>query len=112
MGDEPGGDVDAEQRLDQHRGSLHQNVALAAQQDRRTVEVRAVRHPPPRLPVRPGWPPRLRSFTRSRDERSVRRFTFAAIESFEGGTEEFVESWPSRRHISTTSSSSHLISFA
>ncbi|MGH3798284.1 MAG: hypothetical protein ACRDSP_25835 [Pseudonocardiaceae bacterium] len=44
------------------------------------------------LPLPPGWPPGLRSFDRTRDDRSARRFAFAAIESFDGDLEEF-EAW-------------------
>jgi hypothetical protein len=40
--DESGGDLDAEQRVDQHRGALHRHVARTAQQDRGGVEVRPV----------------------------------------------------------------------
>ena len=47
-------------------------------------------------PLRPGCPPGLRSFERSRDERSARRLAFASIESAEGGIEEFLESRPNR----------------
>ena len=47
-------------------------------------------------PVRPGCPPSLRSFERSRYERSARRFALAAIESADGGCDELVESRPSR----------------
>jgi hypothetical protein len=47
----------------------------------------------------------LRSFERSRDERSARRWAFAPIESFEGGVEEFVEFSPSRRRNSAFSAS-------
>lgn len=45
-GDEPRGDLDAEQRTDQHRGAFHRHVALAAQQDCRAVEVGPIRHHP------------------------------------------------------------------
>ena len=51
-------------------------------------------------PLRPGCPPGLRPFERSRDERSARRAAFAPIESFDGGVEEFLESIPSRRRSS------------
>jgi hypothetical protein len=47
----------------------------------------------------------LRSFDLSRDERSARRLAFASIESFDGGTEEFVEFIPSRRRSSAFSAS-------
>jgi len=47
----------------------------------------------------------LFSFDLSRDERSARRLAFASIESFDGGTEEFVESIPSRRRSSAFSAS-------
>jgi hypothetical protein len=47
----------------------------------------------------------LRSFERSRDERSARRAAFAPIESFEGGVEEFLEFIPSRRRNSAFSAS-------
>ncbi|MBV9143864.1 MAG: hypothetical protein JO115_23590 [Pseudonocardiales bacterium] len=55
--------------------------------------------------LRPGCPPGLRSFERSRDERSARRAAFAPIESFDGGVEEFVEFIPSRRRSSAFSAS-------
>jgi hypothetical protein len=47
-------------------------------------------------PLRPGCPPGLRSGERSRNERSARWRALAAIESADGGCEEFVESRPSR----------------
>jgi hypothetical protein len=56
-------------------------------------------------PLRPICPPGLRSFERSRDERSARRAAFASIESFDGGVEEFVEFIPSRRRSSAFSAS-------
>jgi hypothetical protein len=50
-GDEPGRDRRPQQRGHQHRGPLRRHVALAAQQDRRRVDVRPVDHRPG-LPVR------------------------------------------------------------
>jgi hypothetical protein len=47
----------------------------------------------------------LRSFERSRDERSARHAAFAPIESFEGGVEEFPEFIPNRRRNSAFSAS-------
>jgi hypothetical protein len=47
----------------------------------------------------------LRSFERSRDERSACRAAFALIESFEGGVEEFREFIPNRRRNSAFSAS-------
>jgi hypothetical protein len=47
----------------------------------------------------------LRSFERSRDERSARRAALTPIESFEGGVEEFVEFIPNRRRNSAFSTS-------
>jgi hypothetical protein len=47
----------------------------------------------------------LRSFERSRDERSARRLALTAIESFEGGVEEFDEFIPNRRRNSAFSAS-------
>jgi hypothetical protein len=47
----------------------------------------------------------LRSFDRTRDDRSARRFAFAAIESFDGDIEEFVESIPTHRRSSAFSAS-------
>jgi hypothetical protein len=45
----------------------------------------------------------LRSFERSREERSARRAALASIESFDGGIEEFLELIPSRRRNSAFS---------
>jgi hypothetical protein len=56
-------------------------------------------------PLCPGCPPGLRSFERSREERSARRAAFVSIESFEGGIEEFLELIPSRRRNSAFSAS-------
>ncbi len=54
-------------------------------------------------PLGPGCPPGSRSFDLSRDERSARRLALAAIESSDGGAEEFVEFIPSRRRNSAFS---------
>jgi hypothetical protein len=48
----------------------------------------------------------LRSVDRTRDERSAFRRAFAAIESFDGGVDEFRLSRPSRRFNSAFSASS------
>lgn len=40
-------------------------------------------------PLRPGCPPGLRSFDRTRYDRCARRFPFAASKSCDGGVEEF-----------------------
>ena len=47
-------------------------------------------------PLRPGYPTGLRSFDRSRDERSARHLALAAIESCDGEIAELVGSRPSR----------------
>ncbi len=61
-------------------------------------------------PLCPCWPPGLRSFDRSREERSAERFAlrsaFAAIGSFDEGVEEFPEFIPRRRRSSAFSASS------
>jgi hypothetical protein len=54
----------------------------------------------------------LRCFERTRGERSARCLAFAAIESFDDGADEFVESVLSRRFTSAISSSNCLINSA
>jgi hypothetical protein len=57
------------------------------------------------VPLRPGWPPRLRSFDRTRDDRSARCFAVTARESFDDGVDEFDESFPNCRFTAANSAS-------